>query len=161
VTLATIDAAAMAAHLRSPLRDVQVRDAERVDDDHIGQRRDGHDRPAHRFERRAVDIELVDFGGLNGGNRPGDRLPGDERVEALALERRDRLGIREAGDVVRRIENDGAGHHRAGQTAAPDFIAAGDAIEPPTPQGVLEGSHRANSNHEQEPGTWNPEPGTA
>ena len=58
------------------------------------------------------------------------------------------------------IEDDRAGDDRAGQAAASHLVAAGDAIEPPTPHGVLEGPHRANPNHALEPGTWNAEPGT-
>ncbi len=67
-----------------------------------------------------------------------------------------RLGVGQAGNVAVGVEDDGAGHDRTGQTAAADLVAAGDAIEPPTPDGVLEGSHRAHANHDEHPSRARP-----
>ena len=82
---------------------------------------------------------------------PAERLAGDDVVEPLALRRRNQLRIADAGDVAIRIEHDRGRDDGAGQTAAPHFVAAGYAIEPPTPHGVFEGPHRMHSNHGELP----------
>src|SRR4030095_4039041 len=55
------------------------------------------------------------------------------------------------------MKDDRAGDDRAGEAASANLIAARHAIEPPSPEGVLEGSHRANTHHIP---PWNEEPGT-
>ena len=52
---------------------------------------------------------------------------------------RHHLRVEEAGDVAVRVEDDGAGDDGTGQAAAPDLVAAGDRMEPPAAQGVLDG----------------------
>src|SRR4029453_13578257 len=56
-----------------------------------------------------------------------------------------------------RVEDHGTRDPRPGETSPAHFIAARDAVEPPTPDGVLEGPHRAHTDHmsDLEPGTWN------
>src|SRR5215212_6500021 len=94
-----------------------------------------------------MDVDFVDLGGGDGDDRPGNGATRDLGIEALALERRNRLGVGESRNVAVRIENDDAGRDGTGETAPPHFVTTGDTIEPPTPDGVLEGSHRAHANH--------------
>ena len=105
-----------------------------------------------------MDVDVVDFTGWRRRHRPGERLAGNHAVEPLALGRRDHLGVADAGDVAVGIEDDRRGDDRAGQAAAPHFVAPGDAIEPPAPHGVLEGAHRTDSNHREIPTPNNPTP---
>jgi hypothetical protein len=54
----------------------------------------------------------------------------------------------DTGDVAVRIEHDGGGNDRAGETPAAHFVDARDAMEPETPEGVFERSHRTHFDHE-------------
>src|SRR4030095_3357279 len=121
--------------------------AERIDEDQIRQRRQRHDRATHRLERCAMDVHGVDFLRLRRRHRPGNRLSRDDAVEALTLERGYCLRVVNAGDVTVRIEHDGGGDDRTGETAASDFVDARDAMEPETPERVLESSHRSRFDH--------------
>src|SRR5258706_7710782 len=129
------------------LRHQQIWNPERIDEDEVGQRCQHHDCAAHRLERGAVDVDLVDFGGRCRRDGPGNRFPGDHAEEPLAFGGGDHLPGAHPGDIAFRVE-----HHRprddpAGQTAAANLVDTGDAMEPETPQGVLQGPHRAHFDH--------------
>src|SRR5262245_61170162 len=94
-----------------------------------------------------MDVQCVDFSWLYRRDRPGKRFPGDEVIETFTLERCDGLRVGQMRNVAPRVEDDGAGNNRTGQAPPADFVATGDAIEPPAPHGVFEGPHRANANH--------------
>src|SRR5262249_41885868 len=100
-----------------------------------------------RLERCAMNVHGVNFRGLRGSHRPGNRLSRNDAVETLALERGYCLGVVNAGNVTIRMEHDGGGDDRARKTAASDFVDARDAMEPKTPEGVLESSHRSRFDH--------------
>src|SRR3954468_7649 len=142
------DRAALAVSLRDPaLGDEQIRNTEGVHQHHVRQRCDRHDGAAHGLQRGAMDVDCVDLARGDRHHRPGDRPPGDLDVKALALERRDCLRVGEPRDVAIGIEDHRTGRHRSGQAAAANLVATGDAIEPPTPDGVLEGPTRTDANH--------------
>jgi len=143
--------AASIAVQHAPLRHHQLRNAERIDKHQVRQRCQRHDCATHRLERCPMNVHDVDFRRLRRRHRPGNRFSRDNAVETLPLERGHGLGIVNTWDVTLRIEYDGGGDDRAGKTAASHFVDARDAMEPETPEGVFESSHRSRFNHEQTP----------
>jgi hypothetical protein len=130
------------------LCDVEIGNAERIHQHDVRQRRDREYRAPHRLQRCLMDVDGVDLFRIGPGDRPGQCLAGDQTVQTFALGGGDRLRIGKPGNVALRIEDHGTGDDGTGETAPANLIAARDAIEPPTPDGVLEGPHRANTNHE-------------
>ena len=65
--------AAPIAVQHAALSDVEIGDAEGVDEHRVGQRRDREHGAPHRLERRPMDVQRVDLGGLDEGHRPRER----------------------------------------------------------------------------------------
>ena len=81
-------------------------------------------RAAHGEHRSMEDVQPVDLLDRGKRHRPGERALLEPRGEHLAALGRKQLGIREAVDAARRIEDHGGGIHRAGEWATPRLVDA-------------------------------------
>jgi hypothetical protein len=130
------------------LRHQQPRDPEGVHQHEVGQGVEREHGPAHRLERRLVDVDPVDLVRLDRGDCPRAAAPGDDREELFALGGLEELRVAETGDVACRVEDHRAGHDGAGQAAPAYFVHAGDPVEPQPAEAVLDCAGRASSGHE-------------
>lgn len=71
-----------------------------------------------------MDVDAVDLLGINRYDGPRHALSADLVVKAFALRESARLGIGNAVDAAIGMEDDGAGHHGTGKTAAANFVNA-------------------------------------
>ena len=94
-----------------------------------------------------MDIDAVDFFGIDGDDRPRGALPADLVVKPLTLGERAGLGIRESVDPALGMEDDGAGHDRAGQAAPADFVNARNRYKPVAVQAVFDVATRGDLRH--------------
>ena len=109
--------------------DGQVRDRRplvAVDEHARRLHRQGLDRTAHGIERGMQDVEAVDVLDAGGGDGKTQRLVADLGGQALALARRELLGVAQADDGAIGRKDDGSGKDRAGQRPATGFVDAGD-----------------------------------
>jgi hypothetical protein len=82
---------------------------------------------AHRFVRRAQDIDRVDLDGIHHADRPQNSGVRSEIVVNLfALFRQELLGIVQLPMPEFFGKNDRCGDHGTGERAAPGFVDAGD-----------------------------------
>src|SRR3989441_4280283 len=92
-------------------------------------------RPLHREDRGAADIEPVDLAAAGRPDGDGHGALTDLGGELLALQRRQHLGVVEPADRLRaHRKHDGRGDHWACQWTAADFIDSGDDAPPFAPQ---------------------------
>ena len=139
--------AAPVAVQHTALRHRQIRDAERVDQHDVGQRRELQHGTLHRAQRRLMDVDAVDFGRVGLADGPGDRGAQDLIVKTFAFGRRHRLRIADAWNVAVGMEHHRRGDDGPGQTAAPNLVAAGDVHESDATKRILEGARRRNPGH--------------
>ena len=153
VTLATIEAAAIAVQRLSPWIDARAAPSAGRE---CGRRRPARSPgsgaseqhgPLHRPQRRLMDVDACRSRRGCGRDAPGDRARGDLLVEPLALERGHGLRVADARDVAVGIEHDGRRDDRPGQAAAADLVHAGDVDEPHAPERVLQRAERADLDH--------------
>ncbi len=87
-------------------------------------RRNAHDAHgvAHGLKSGLQDIDVLNASGPDHAQTPGHGAGFDARGQKFARFCAHGFGIREAGQVVNSGKNDGGGHHRPGQTAAPGFV---------------------------------------
>ena len=102
----------------------------------------------HRAQRRLVDVDVIDLGGIGGGDRPGDRVRDEcasksrSRSAAGTSFESQTPGMWRSGCSTTAAATTGPG-----QTAAPDFVDAGDVHEPDAAQRVLERARRGHASH--------------
>ena len=94
-------------------------------------------RQAHGLERGLQDIQLVYLGGLDLPYSHGQGLGHQLFVQAFALGARQLLGIVDPSDDTVGRQDDGRGHHRPRQAAAPSLIYAGHSAHPLCPKAAL------------------------
>jgi hypothetical protein len=71
----------------------------------------------------------------------------DQGAQLFALGARDQLRVGKTGDVTLRMEDDGSGHHRAGEAAPADLVDTGDVTETDAAQRVLERTEGGDAGH--------------
>ena len=107
-------------------------------DQHVLVAADPRDRPAHREVRGVVDVELVDLADRRGADADRDRARPDQRREPLALGRRQRLRVADAGDpMAARPHDHGRRDDRAAGRRDPDLVDADDPDEALVPEAAL------------------------
>ncbi|MGC4082431.1 MAG: hypothetical protein QM736_10075 [Vicinamibacterales bacterium] len=139
--------AAAIAFDHASLRHRDIRNPERVDEHEIGKRRERHDRTTHRVQRRTVDVETVDSARRTRSHGPRQCAADDLGVQVIALVSRHDLRVGQPRDVSVGVEDDGAGSHRSGETAASYFVDPCDEAEADAPQRILDGARGGDAGH--------------
>lgn len=85
-----------------------------------------------------MNVDSIDFVGFNRDHCPRDALAADLVIQSLALLKRAGLGVRKAVDAPFGMEDDRAGHHRAGQATTAYLVNACDRHEPVAVQAVFD-----------------------
>ena len=109
------------------LRKRKGENGQAVDEHMVGAESQGFEGDAHRFVRRAQDIDRVDLNGIDNSDRPRDRAVADQFVIDLFTP----LGKKLLGVVQPAMpklfgENDRSRYDGTGQRAATRFVNAGD-----------------------------------
>ena len=85
-----------------------------------------------------MNVDAIDLVGENGHHRPRDTFAADLVVEPLALGGGAGFRIGKTVDSPIGMQDHGAGHHRAGKTAATNFVNARHRHETVAVESVLD-----------------------
>ena len=119
----------------------QIRDAERVDENDVGKRRERQHGAVHGAQRGLMNVDAVDLGRVGGSDRPCERELQYPLVEALPLDGRHQLRIAHPGNGAIRMEHDSRRHNRTRQTPASNLVNTGHVHKADAPQRILERAH--------------------
>ena len=109
------------------LRKRKWENGQSVDEDMVRPETEGCGGDAHRFVRRAQDIDRIDLNRIDYADRPRDRVVADQLVIDLFAPFGEKLlGVVQPAMPKFFGQNDRGGYDRASQRAAPRFVDAGD-----------------------------------
>src|SRR6266498_896515 len=120
------------------LRDAQVSELPRVDEEVVRARGERPHRPCEREEARPVDVQAVDLLHLRARHRPADRVSADVLGEPLALLAVELLRVVDAARPVVGRQHACARHHRPCERRHARLVHPGDVHDPLGPQLGLE-----------------------
>ncbi len=99
-----------------------------VSQDKIRRGHERFDRAQHSGPGGLIDVDRIHLRGRNTYHSPGDGFGTNLFREGFPLLRRQLLGIVQAGDQVRRIENHRSGIDRPDQGSSTGFITTGNDL---------------------------------
>jgi hypothetical protein len=106
---------------------IRTRAAIAVDHHLLRRDREAQQGTPHREHRRLQDVDAVDFLGVGPCDRVTQRALADQHREALTLPGFQRLGVGEAADRARGVEDDRCRDHGPGERPAPRLVDPRDA----------------------------------
>src|SRR5262245_52288928 len=127
------------------LRNRQIFEPPRIEQEMLRCERQALDRAAHGQEPGPVDVDGIDLLDFGEGNRPGDGARPDLGREPVARGRIELLRIVDARNARPGREHDGGGRHWPGERAHAGFVDARDMQHAAGPNGVFKAQQVAQA----------------
>ncbi len=125
----------------------QIGHTKRIDEHDVWQGNERENRSLHRAQRRLMDVDAIDLGRIGLGDSPRDRVGDNALVEALTLDRSDKLGVTDSRNVAIGMQHHGRRDHRSRQAAAANLIDTCYMHESDATQRILQRAHRRDASH--------------